>query len=109
MVSSSRMNPDLFLISSARTLGISSLHIAIFSSKYLPISKPGAFFSLGGGITPSANVRHHWRRKRGGWGGFSPPKVLEGGAEPPLSWAMPITAVLQKNRFGMSHHVKFHE
>ena len=38
-----------------------------------------------------------------------PPKVLEGGGRAPLSWAMPITAVLQKYRFGMSHHVKFHK
>ena len=26
----------------------------------------------------------HWRRKRGGLGGFSPPKVLEGGQSPPI-------------------------
>ena len=31
----------------------------------------------------SQEIPEHWRRNQGGWGGWSPPKICESGAQPP--------------------------
>ena len=61
--------------------------------------------------TSTLDVIQHWRRKRGELGGLQPPpppKFWMGGRAPLLEPYL-LLLYYKKYRFGISHHVKFHE